>query len=274
MKIRSLLFLTLFIGWFISLSLVVENVYKTQENFSEIDDFAFREDLVLTTEPGIEIAATLFIPKTLESSNPAVIIQHGMGGRKENMFGFALTFVNRGFVTLTCDLRGHGSSLGSSTFGSKESNDIVYAINYLFNNISGNMYNSQKLIISDIGLVGHSLGSLTVTLASYKSGVNSCVVLAPPAQLAGMFNEIIPISFEDLDDIVPTQLEINQELINELNLYNYSNRSSESPNPKNYLLIATENDGSVPHMVPISIKMRPNLTITLSYHMEINNMLI
>lgn len=245
-KFLSIFFLITFIGWVVLLSFALNYVIIIRTNYAKVEDFCVQQNLDLETEPGIKIAAKLFIPKELNQSNPAVILQHGLGGRKENLMGFALTFVNRGFVAMICDLRGHGFSTGSSTFGMKESDDLVFAMNYLLNNISGSIINGQKLNISDVGFVGHSLGALTVTLASYKSDANSCVVLAPPAQVATLLGQMNSLDYRTINNLVPTQMLITQEWIDTINLYNYVNRTAENPKPKNYLLISTDNDKSVP----------------------------
>ena len=242
-KLVSFLFLTSFIVWIISVSFTGFYVSNNVSNLQKVDDFCIREDLFLETEPGIKIGATIFYPKILNDSNPAVIIQHGLGGRRENMMGFALTFVNRGFVAVTCDLRGHGQSTGANTFGAKESDDLIYVMNWLKTNITGSSIGGKTVIISEIGLLGHSLGALTVTLASYKSGVNSCVALAPPAIIGKLLDEMDKPDFKTLNNLLTTQMVISQEWIDSINLHNWS---AESPAPKNYLAITSDLDTTVP----------------------------
>ncbi len=245
-KIISIFFLIISIVWIISFSLCINNVSVIQSNYRKVDDFCIQKSLELEPEPGIKIATKIFIPKIFGDSTPAVILQHGLGGRKENLMGFALTFVNRGFVAMICDLRGHGFSTGSSTFGMKESDDLVFAMNYLLNTVSGSEFQGKILKISDVGFVGHSLGALTVTLASYKSGANSCVVLAPPSQVGTLLTQISEMGYRTINNLVPTQMLITQDFVDTINLYNYVNRTAENPKPKNYLVITTDNDRSVP----------------------------
>ncbi|MHA1819520.1 MAG: alpha/beta hydrolase family protein [Promethearchaeota archaeon] len=205
-------------------------------------------DIITTSievDEGIHIVGDIYLPKNINhsASYPAVILQHGMGGRRGNMLSFAVNFIKRGFVVAAFDLRGHGDSNGYNTLGNKESDDILKVIEYLRTKINDNYVN-----ISQIALVGHSLGALTVTIAAYKSGVNACVAIAPPAFIPSLFNDILGNS----DEIINEKIGFNNPLndpayIKNITLSTWvSNRTESNPRPKNLLLITTEEDKVVP----------------------------
>nr|MDO8086484.1 alpha/beta fold hydrolase [Candidatus Sigynarchaeum springense] len=199
--------------------------------------------VTLDTAPDVSLSGTIFVPKDNSSSMPAVILQHGMGGRKENYLEMALNFVARGFVVATFDLRAHGRSTGICTLGNEESDDIVKIIDYIGSSINNSFAN-----VSSVGLVGHSLGAITVILAAIKSGVNSCVAIAAPASVGGLLTAITGASVET----VMTRFSFvnplaDQEFLDNVTLlHQLENRSAASdPLPKNLLLCAGLADTSV-----------------------------
>jgi fermentation-respiration switch protein FrsA (DUF1100 family) len=61
-----------------------------------------------------------------------VILCHGLGGGRSHMVTVSSEFVPRGYNVLVFDFRAHGGSFGQiSTFGSRESEDVLGAVRYL-----------------------------------------------------------------------------------------------------------------------------------------------
>ncbi|HEX3013685.1 MAG TPA: alpha/beta hydrolase, partial [Methanobacterium sp.] len=54
---------------------------------------------------GFEVPCVTFKPS---KSKGAVVLVHGYGGLKEEMFGMAMRIAENGFTTGAIDLRGHG----------------------------------------------------------------------------------------------------------------------------------------------------------------------
>jgi dienelactone hydrolase len=79
-----------------------------------------RQDVVLTMDDGVPIAATLFTPNGPAPPGgwPAVVLWHGIGGNRDqmNLFLSAYGLAERDFVVLTVDARGHGQSGGLAGF--------------------------------------------------------------------------------------------------------------------------------------------------------------
>ncbi|MBD3352247.1 MAG: prolyl oligopeptidase family serine peptidase [Candidatus Lokiarchaeota archaeon] len=199
-------------------------------------------------DSSIKISGKIYIPKGHDKNSesvPAVIIQHGMGGRKENMLSMAMNFVQRGFAVGTFDMRRHGESNGYHTFGYKESDDLVYAIDYILHD-----FNGERANISDIGLIGHSMGAITVIMASYKSGVNSCIAISPAGFVIDKLTEFTGGDPASLAMYAGTQNPFDDPYyIDNITLTNYvKNRINESPVPKtkNLLLCTSLGDWVVP----------------------------
>jgi dipeptidyl aminopeptidase/acylaminoacyl peptidase len=89
----------------------------------------------------------------------AFVLVHGRRANKKALVRFAPIFASRGISTLLVDLRGHGeSSDGCTTFGDREREDVIGAVDYLF----------EKGYSPDdrIGIYGISMGGTTAFLAA------------------------------------------------------------------------------------------------------------
>jgi alpha-beta hydrolase superfamily lysophospholipase len=80
-----------------------------------------RQDVAIPMDDGVPIAATLYLPggATPPGGWPAVVLVHGFGGNREqvNAVVTAYGFVERDYVVLTIDARGHGQSGGLFALG-------------------------------------------------------------------------------------------------------------------------------------------------------------
>lgn len=87
------------------------------------------------------------------------ILVHGRNSNKKALIRFAPLFINNGISTLLIDLRGHGESTNAfATFGDKEREDVMGAVDYLFEN----GYSADD----NIGLFGISMGATSSFLAA------------------------------------------------------------------------------------------------------------
>ena len=177
-KVVSMTILALLIGAMTSITYGIMLASRQ----SDLQTHAIRQHAQLVVwkpeiEPGITLAGKVYIPLNHTSTAPGlpgVILQHGFGGLKENLLEMALSFVQRGFVVITFDMREHGDSEGFLTLGDRESDDLASIIARLATEINGTFANITKL-----GIVGHSLGALVSILTSYKTGIEACVALSP-----------------------------------------------------------------------------------------------
>ncbi|MHA1751828.1 MAG: alpha/beta hydrolase family protein [Candidatus Helarchaeota archaeon] len=111
----------------------------------------------------IDFDSILFQPKPqynyYPNSRPVVILVHGFTSSNVYFRGVAYELVRRGFVCLTITARGHSASGGS--VGASWENETLSAVKYMRDN-----YKYYKIDPNRIGLVGHSMGSFSVTVAS------------------------------------------------------------------------------------------------------------
>ncbi|MBD3229827.1 MAG: alpha/beta fold hydrolase [Candidatus Lokiarchaeota archaeon] len=131
----------------------------------------------------IDIDCILWEPKSeydlYPDARPAAVLVHGYSCSNIFMRGIAYELNRRGFVCLSITARGHSGSSG--IFGTSFENETLSAIKYLRD------YNkSLKIDTNRIGIVGHSMGAITVTLASIidqeleNYWINSTVSIAGP----------------------------------------------------------------------------------------------
>ncbi len=98
---------------------------------------------------------------TLKPLNPmgAVVVIHGYGGTKEGTLGLAWRIAEKGFITGSIDLRGHGQH--SSDFGSDCLSDVESTISYFKD-------------YGEVTAIGHSLGGRLAleSSADYVIGIS------------------------------------------------------------------------------------------------------
>ncbi len=190
-------------------------------------------ELEIDRGESVKIQADLFFPKNMdpEKSYPLVACQHGMGGRKESHQSLAYSFVNRGFVVLTMMLRDHYGSTGHTTVGNQESYDLLDCISH-----SKKLMTEQGITIDKVGLVGHSLGALTVTLAAIRGNLNSCVAIAPPSDITGLAEMSLGLDLQKQWSKVSGYNDFSDpDFVQNITLL------GQTP-PKNYLMIAGDGD--------------------------------
>ncbi|TFG04614.1 MAG: alpha/beta fold hydrolase [Promethearchaeota archaeon] len=132
-------------------------------------------ETILTTEDYVKIQAHIYTPHNMTGNHPGIVIGHGFTGNSRHMQLLAIELVKREFVVVNINFRGHGSSGGYlPSFVSPDlttilEKDLLAGIQYL--NALGN--------IDRIGIVGHSMGSMTAmrTADDYTNVVNATVLL-------------------------------------------------------------------------------------------------
>ncbi|MHA1143144.1 MAG: alpha/beta hydrolase [Candidatus Helarchaeota archaeon] len=131
--------------------------------------------VILLTEDDVPIMTYVYNPLTATGNRPGVVIGHGFTENAHHMQLIAIELVKRGFVVVNIEFRGHGSSGGflpsfmDPNMVQTIENDIMAAVQYLQS--LGN--------IDKIGLLGHSMGAMTVltTADDYTNLINATVVL-------------------------------------------------------------------------------------------------
>lgn len=126
------------------------------------------EPLALESEDNIYISAFKYTPNG-EKSHGGVIVGHGFFGNKLNMQPLSIELVKRGFTVINIDFRGHGAS-GGNFYRGDLIKDIKAAVDYIEHNLP---------YISEIGLVGHSLGAEAALIFSsvYPEKINATVAI-------------------------------------------------------------------------------------------------
>ncbi len=180
-----------------------------------------------------DIDCILFEPKTqydFYAERPAVVLVHGFACSNVFFRGVAYELTKRGFVCLTISSRGHSGS--GSTFGVAWDNETISAVKYLRdNNVS------LRIDTDRIGLVGHSMGSMAVTLVSILdqelglNWINATVGIGGPfLDGASLFSPSMLPAFAS-SIVYPY---IPADFIDDIEKVNYTGRLNQS---KNYMNI-------------------------------------
>jgi pimeloyl-ACP methyl ester carboxylesterase len=123
--------------------------------------FGKQDNLPLPMSDGVVLKGTLYTPDA-PGIYPAVIMFHGLGGKRQDLDAIASRFASN-FVVLTVDMRGHGQSEGLvSVDGPREIQDV--------REIYGWLAAQPEVRANDIGGWGISLGGGAV-LRSLVEGV-------------------------------------------------------------------------------------------------------
>ncbi|MEE9377177.1 MAG: alpha/beta fold hydrolase [Candidatus Lokiarchaeia archaeon] len=142
------------------------------------------ESISLTSEDGTKLHAFKYTPIGVTSSY-GVVVGHGFCGNAQHMQPMSIELVKRGFTVINLDFRGHGASEGYlDRF--ELINDVAAAVEYLEN----------LGYISEIGLVGHSMGSGAVTsfARAYPNRVNATVAIGGiPSNMTNISNLLLAI---------------------------------------------------------------------------------
>ncbi|UCH51361.1 MAG: alpha/beta fold hydrolase [Chloroflexota bacterium] len=144
-----------------------------KEKAAEINEFP-----ITFGSHGLKLKGKVFLPKNanIDEPIPGAVLCHGFGAARRVMKPSARIMAAQGVATLIFDLRGHGSSDGA--IDGKMADDVIDAWNYL----------SQipEVDSTRMGLVGHSLGAMSVILAAERvANPRALVVLACPPEVAG-----------------------------------------------------------------------------------------
>lgn len=118
------------------------------------------EKLSLKTGDGLTLAALLARPAG-GGPFPAVLVNHGSDGLREEWQIWTRTFAEKGYVALALTFRGFPGSEGTETYGKKEVEDILLAVTYL----KGLPFVDKERL----GMFGFSKGGFNALLASTRT---------------------------------------------------------------------------------------------------------
>ncbi|MDO8735134.1 MAG: alpha/beta hydrolase [Elusimicrobiota bacterium] len=156
-------------GWFSS-SLIL----KVPKLSLEINPASFNlnsENIKFLTSDGLEISGWFVRPK--EKSDKTVIICHGWGANKADVFPSTMYLLKKGFNLLYFDFRNHGKSGGNvSSLGKLEGLDLTAAVEYL--------KKEKPELSKKIGVYGISMGaSVAILTAAQDERISALVVDSP-----------------------------------------------------------------------------------------------
>ncbi|MHA1913411.1 MAG: alpha/beta hydrolase family protein [Promethearchaeota archaeon] len=179
--------LTILLSFFIIIIGVVPLLILTY--IPELKHFYTIEPVGLETEDGIYISAYKYTPKG-EKNHGGIIVSHSFFGSKLNMQPLSIELVKRGFTVLSIDFRGHGASAGFF-YRHLLIKDIQAAVDY---------FESSVPYVTEIGLIGHSLGAQTVLdfARIYHNRINATVAIGGVSNnLTGISNLLIATGLYD-----------------------------------------------------------------------------
>ncbi|MFX0134959.1 MAG: alpha/beta hydrolase family protein [Candidatus Hodarchaeota archaeon] len=167
----------------------ISGAFALKFNVIENSTFESEWDLYTIEHPiydilPVRIEATLYIPKFeynwylwKQEKMPVIIMAHGFTADKQFFKGLALEFARRGFASVSITARGHHGSNG--VLGLTWENEIMTAIDYI--EMLANQTGRKLFDMDRIGLIGHSMGAYSVTLAAkFDERINATIAIAGP----------------------------------------------------------------------------------------------
>jgi dienelactone hydrolase len=145
----------------------------------------------LENEQGETLNALMLTPNDVpDGGAPGVIITHDLGGHKEQHNNLAFELARHGFVVLELDLRDHGRSHGTTTYGDYydgEPYDVIAAYDYL-------AYEADNVDSNRIGMVGDGFGGSACLMANNillgdNETVEAVVAWGPPMDVHQLYAE-------------------------------------------------------------------------------------
>ncbi len=128
------------------------------------------------------VTGTLHFPKKLKENSPAVIFVHGWTSDESGYYPRAQALTSLGFICLTINLRGHGTSSGKLEDYSRKDplDDVLAACDFL---------GEQKFIDKkNINIVAASYGAYLAAILASKRKVEALALRAPALYLNTEFD--------------------------------------------------------------------------------------
>ncbi len=127
------------------------------------------EAVAFDSKEGIKLDAWFIPSPSAKGTSPAIVLCHGLGASKSDFTELGVSLARKGFHALLFDFRAHGKSGGrKSSFGWREKEDLLAAINYL---------TGRKEVDPDrIGVYGFSMGGATALMTAVENGEIKAVV--------------------------------------------------------------------------------------------------
>ena len=125
--------------------------------------------VAFTTEDGVEIKGRLFGPGAT-----GVVMAHMYPADQRSWWDFAQVLAERGYMALAFDFRGYGESSGDKKISLVDL-DVEAAVDFL-----------KELGVSDVFLVGASMGGTASLKVSAQQEVSGVVSLSAPVEFQGI----------------------------------------------------------------------------------------
>lgn len=118
----------------------------------------------------------------LNRHNPAIILHHGVGSKKENLYHLGYPLARRGFIILAVDARGHGET--GKNFRQSRKDDWYLSENTgIFKDFTqwvNFLITRPDVDPNQITVIGHSLGgAVCLSTALLDARVKLCILLSP-----------------------------------------------------------------------------------------------
>ena len=124
----------------------------------KLDDYPrlVPEKVTVAGSKGATLAGRFFKGETTRT----IVLLHGYGGNQDEMLPVADALHEAGYSVFTYDQRGSGDSTGEVTFGAREQDDLISAVDYL---VSRSDVDGEQL-----GALGFSMGGATTLLTAAR----------------------------------------------------------------------------------------------------------
>lgn len=163
----------------VGVALITIGLFLHSYDYLTVNLHVRTEPVLFPSRDGLAITGILYYPVNYNASSqyPTIVTVHGINANAMSiMTRMSAELARRNFLVLAINLRSHWLSAGICTLSAKEPYDVMGAIDWLFLRPDVNQ--------SAIGLVGHSLGGMTVVrTAAQDPRVNATVQSGAPLRI-------------------------------------------------------------------------------------------
>lgn len=180
------------------------------------------------------IDGTLITPENPKPKNPAILLIHGWRSSQERYVSRAKVLAELGYICLTFDLPGHGSSEGDIRKLTRQDylNDIVTVYDYL--------KNLENVDEDKISIIGASFGGYLGAILTKKRPAKSLVLRVPANYEDDGFENLPQDKYRETKDLKAWREK-------ELDYYKTISLKAVHEYPHKILIIESEKDEEVPH---------------------------
>ena len=133
------------------------------------------------------IPVEVFMPRDLDSPQPAAVIAHGFAASRQYMYPFAYALAQNGYVAAVFDFSGHGKNASSFPHVWHNVHHDASPLTQDLRAVIGHTRSLPQVDAGQIALIGYSMGSAVVTRYARDAGDIQATIA-----VSSIFSDVLP----------------------------------------------------------------------------------